>query len=203
MTQTAFIISSLIIILIPGTGVIYTVSTAMTSGKSKGIMAAFSCTLGIIPHLTASIVLTSLLMEINMQIFTWIRYAGVLYLFYLGIGMIRSKATLGLTCEEQKIKENPSILRRGILMNLLNPKVTLFIFSFIPQYVEATGTKYIMESIYLGLIFMVLTMIVFSLYAFIAGTITQLTQFSARTSSIIQKIFGLTFLVFAILLLTE
>lgn len=94
MNTSVFLITSLIIILIPGTGVIYTVSLGMSEGRKKAFFAALGCTAGILPHLCISIVLSSLLMRMDDRVFLAVKYIGVLYLIYLGAGMIFSKGKI-------------------------------------------------------------------------------------------------------------
>lgn len=202
MDTYTFLITSLIIILIPGTGVIYTISLGMTEGKKKSIFAALGCTVGIIPHLCISIALSSLLMQMNNTIFTVIKYMGVLYLIYLGIGMIFSKGNVGFS-ETQAESNTPAIIRRGILINLLNPKLTLFFFSFLPQYVSSDSTNYMAKSALLGILFMALTFIVFVGYGILAGTAKTWICRSPKQMSFIQKCFGVTFIVFAAKLALE
>lgn len=131
MNTYSFLITSLIIVLLPGTGVIYTISTGIMQGKKRSVIAAIGCTAGIIPHLVVSIVLSSLLMQMNETVYTVLRIAGVCYLLYLGIGMIFSQKTPGF--EDAKTDRNTlSVICHGIMINLLNPKLTLFFFSFLP-----------------------------------------------------------------------
>lgn len=94
MSFGAFLITSFIIILMPGTGVVYTISTGIMNGRHKSIVAAFGCTLGIVPHLCVSIALTSMLMQMNSTVFTIMRYAGAAYLIYMGVGMIDRKSVV-------------------------------------------------------------------------------------------------------------
>ncbi len=197
MNTYTFLITSLIIILIPGTGVIYTISLGMTEGRRKSIYAALGCTAGIIPHLCISIALSSLLMQLNSTVFTVMKYLGAFYLIYLGLGMMISNKTVQFS--EMKTESHArAIIKRGILINLLNPKLTLFFFSFLPQYVSSDSTHYVAKSFILGVIFMVLTLIVFIGYGLLAGSArTWLCQSSMRMS-ILQKCFGIIFIVLAV-----
>lgn len=125
MNTISFFITSFIIILIPGTGVTYTISTGITKGKKDSIFAALGCTLGIGPHLCLSIALSSFLMNMSHNAFFIIKIIGAIYLLYLGIGMIKSKTNFEL--ENNKLGNNAGkLIRRGIFINLLNPKLTLF-----------------------------------------------------------------------------
>ena len=197
MNTSAFLITSLIIILIPGTGVIYTVSLGMSEGRKKTFFAALGCTAGILPHLCISIVLSSLLMQMDDRVFLVVKYIGVLYLIYLGAGMIFSKGNVQFS-EHQEESRASAIIRRGVLINLLNPKLTLFFFSFLPQYVSSDSSNYMIKSSLLGLLFMVLTFIVFIGYGFLAGTAKEWLCQSPKRMSFLQKCFGITFIAFAV-----
>ena len=197
MNTYTFFITSFIIILIPGTGVIYTISVGISKGKKASILAAFGCTAGIIPHLCISIALSSLLVKMSSSAFTIMKLLGALYLLYLGAGMMLSKTKLKL--ENAKMEDNPvPIVCRGILINLLNPKLTLFFFSFLPQYVNSNGKNYIIESLTYGLTFMILTLIVFMGYGILGGTAKKLIINSPKRINLLQKFFGIIFVVFAV-----
>lgn len=202
MSFGAFLIASLIIILIPGTGVIYTISTGIMSGRHKSIVAALGCTLGIVPHLCLGIALTSLLMQMNNTVFTIMRYAGAAYLIYMGMGMILSKESIQFERKDEDERIIP-IIRKGILINLLNPKLTLFFFSFLPQYVRGTEGQFVLQSAVLGIAFMIMTFIVFVIYGLLAGTARRWIVKSEKRISVLQKIFGVTFIGFALKLALE
>lgn len=196
MDIAAFLITSLIVILIPGTGVIYTISTGIMEGKRMGVYAAVGCTAGIIPHLCVSIVFSSLLIQMDDTVFMIIKIAGALYLLYLGAGMIFSKSSLDF--ETATAERNFSrIIRRGILINLLNPKLTLFFLSLLPQYLVPNTVDYALQSLLLGCVFMLLTLVVFIGYGVLAGTAKALLTDSPKKVSIMQKSFGVLFIGFA------
>lgn len=104
MNIVSFIISSVIIIVIPGTGVIYTISTGLTKGKKASLYAAFGCTLGIVPHLVISLVLSALILNLGSTVFNIVKIAGALYLLYLGVGLIISKTKLDIKGSETDLK---------------------------------------------------------------------------------------------------
>lgn len=196
MNILSFFISSLIIVLIPGTGVIYTISTGLTKGKKASIFASIGCTAGIIPHLCLSIALSSLILQMGSQAFNIVKIAGALYLLYLGIGMMASKSKLNFEGSPDELK-TLSIVQQGILINLLNPKLTIFFFSFLPQYISVSKKNYYSQCLMLGLAFMLLTLIVFIGYGILAGSAKTFIEKSPRTTSILQKCFGLIFIAFA------
>jgi len=197
MNTYTFLITSLIIILIPGTGVIYTISTGITKGKKASVIAAIGCTAGIIPHLAVSIGLSSVLLKMSEQAFFVLKLIGALYLLYLGIGMLISKTKLDFaeTIDQEK---TATIIRRGVLINLLNPKLTLFFFSFLPQYISSNSQSYIKESFLIGTAFMMLTFLVFVLYGMLAGSMKRAITKSPKRLQRIQQLFGIIFITFAI-----
>lgn len=196
MNTYAFIITSLVIILIPGTGVIYTISTGLIKGKKASIIAALGCTAGILPHLFVSIALSSWLMNMNERAFFLLKSVGALYLLYLGISMIVSKTKLEFskTINEDKAA---TIIRKGVFINLLNPKLTLFFFAYLPQYINSNGGIYIIESFILGIAFMILTFIVFVIYGVMAGLMKVIFIKSPKGLKYIQGLFGIIFIAFA------
>ena len=197
MNTYTFLITSLIIILIPGTGVIYTISTGFSKGKKASMFAALGCTAGIVPHLCASIILSSLLMKNSPKAFLIIKIIGAFYLLYLGLGMLFSKS--GLNFDNARTEDKfIGIVPRGILINLLNPKLTLFFFSFLPQYVSSNSQNYTIECIMYGFAFMLLTFAVFIGYGMLAGTTKKFMINSPKCINLIQKLFGILFIIFAI-----
>lgn len=196
MNTITFLITSLIIILIPGTGVLYTISTGILKGRKASMFAAFGCTTGIVPHLCASILLSSFLVKMSPEIFLIIKMIGALYLLYLGFGILFSGN--GLEFGNAQTQDKPAtIIRRGILINLLNPKLTLFFFSFLPQYVSSKSQSYIIECLLYGFVFMILTFVVFVGYGMLAG-IAKIIINTPKLMNLIQKLFGIIFIVFAI-----
>jgi threonine/homoserine/homoserine lactone efflux protein len=197
MNTLNFLVASFIIILIPGTGVTYTISTGITKGKRASIFAALGCTIGIIPHLCISIALSSFIIKMSTNAFFILKLIGAMYLLYLGIGMIRSKTSFDLANNKSEEKAI-TIIRSGIFINLLNPKLTLFFFSFLPQYAKSISDNYISECLLYGFTFMVITLLVFIAYGLLAGITNKFFTNSPKRISLLQKIFGIIFIVFAI-----
>lgn len=197
MNIYTFILTSFIIIIIPGTGVIYTISVGLMKGNKAGMIAALGCTAGILPHLFVSIALSSWLQHMSEQAFFVLKSAGAFYLFYLGIGMILSKTKLDFS-KTIAIERSSAIIIKAVLINVLNPKLTLFFFSFLPQYVNSGSQNYVKESIGLGIVFMAVTFLVFALYGFLAGYMKALLHDSPKRIKRIQQVFGLIFIAFAV-----
>jgi len=173
----------------PGTGVIFTITTSLSGSKRNAILAAFGCTLGILPHILAAILGLSAVLNTSAQVLKIIKIIGVLYLTYLGIGLIRSN-------DQIEIKGNSpvkslKIVSKAILINLLNPKLTLFFFSFLPQFISPSiQRRGEIQMIILSLFFMGMTFIVFCLYGLMANLFKQLIMQSPQIMMKVQKAFG-------------
>ncbi|MDQ3303966.1 MAG: LysE family translocator [Actinomycetota bacterium] len=160
-----FLLTSLVVVLIPGTGVVYTVSSAIGGGRRRGLFAAVGCTLGIVPHMLAAMLGLSGIMQVGSVVFEAVRWAGVAYLVFMGMSMIRDAGTLPLDDGNASVDPMGLVVRRGILLNVLNPKLTLFFFAFLPQFLDASPGLLDAKLIWLGGIFMLMTLGVFAIYA--------------------------------------
>lgn len=196
MISLAFITTALIVVLVPGTGVIYTVSTGITGNRRETVFAAVGCTLGIVPHLTAGVLGVSAVLHASAEIFQFIKILGVLYLLYLGFGLIRKGSAIALEGKKNE-QGGAKIIGRAVLLNLLNPKLTLFFCSFLPQFIDRSGSSQTAQMLLLSAVFMLLTLIVFLLYGLLANYFKQLFVKSPRIISRIQKGFGCLLIGFA------
>lgn len=193
MISYGFILTSLIVVLIPGTGVIYTVSAGITGSKKDSIAAAIGCTAGIIPHLIAGISGLSAILHTSALVFRVIKMIGIAYLLYLGYGLIRDKACIEIK-EGIMVGNKMRIIIRGILLNLLNPKLTLFFFSFLPQFITNYQYSYIHQMITLSVFFMGLTLVIFIMYGLLANYFKQLFIGSPGLTRRIHQSFGIIFI---------
>ncbi|MFK7967422.1 MAG: LysE family translocator [Burkholderiaceae bacterium] len=161
-----YFLTSLVVVLLPGTGVIYTLAIGLGRGMRASSFAAFGCTLGIVPHLFAAIVGLAALLHASALAFQVIKFAGVLYLFYMAWGVLREDGALQVEGEQAPLPA-ATIVRNGFLLNILNPKLSLFFLAFLPQFVSAsvgTAMAQSMQMLVLGGIFMLLTFVVFVIY---------------------------------------
>lgn len=158
-----FLVTSLIVVLLPGTGVLYTLAVGLGQGMRASIWAAFGCTLGIVPHLIASIVGLAALLHTSAVAFQAIKYLGVLYLFYMAWSLLRDESALKLSAERQTMKP-ARIVMNSILLNVLNPKLSLFFLAFLPQFVPTGTAAPTATMIGLALVFMAMTFLVFLVY---------------------------------------
>ena len=195
MINSAFLITSIIVILLPGPGSIYTVSTAININKIKSIFAAIGCTFGILPHLLLGIVSMVIMQQLPTGIMSSIKIIGAIYLIYLGYSMINGDGAFDLTSEDQT--GNMRIMTHAVLINLLNPKLTLFFISFIPQFISDSD-RYLFEALQLGIIFMLLSFLIFACYSVLANVLSNRLLKSPNRLMWMNRLFGATFIVFAI-----
>ncbi|KAA0697667.1 LysE family translocator [Neorhizobium sp. P12A] len=165
-----YLLTSMVIILLPGTGVLYTLAYGLSKGWRASLLAAFGCTLGIVPHIVASVAGLAALLYASAMAFQVIKYLGVAYLFYMAFNVLCSGGSLQI--DESNRSVTPArIVINGILLNILNPKLSIFFLAFLPQFVPATSAAPTSDMLKLGLIFMALTFITFLGYgAFASAT---------------------------------
>jgi len=191
-----FLLTSLVVVLIPGTGVVYTVSSSIGGGR-RGLFAALGCTLGIVPHMLAAMLGLSGIMQAGSVVFEAVRWAGVAYLVFVGFTMIRDAGTLPLDDQDAPVGSAGSVVWRGILLNVLNPKLTLFFFAFLPQFLDASPGLLDMKLIELGGIFMLMTLVVFAVYALASAAFRDLVLAAPVARRWIERSFGAILIGFA------
>ncbi|MEQ8402512.1 MAG: LysE family translocator [Roseitalea porphyridii] len=163
-----FLITSIIVVLLPGTGVLYTLAVGLGQGTRASVYAAFGCTLGIVPHILASIIGLAALLHASAVAFQVIKYLGVIYLFYMAWSVLREGGALDVG-ENRTAMSQRRIVTNGIALNVLNPKLSLFFLAFLPQFVPATATSPTALMVGLALVFMALTFVVFVCYGAFAA----------------------------------
>lgn len=165
-----YFVTSLIVVLLPGTGVLYTLAFGIGKGWRASIVAAFGCTLGIVPHIFASIVGLAALLHTSALAFQLVKYLGVIYLFYMAWRMLREGGALQVSGRSEPTP-NRKIIVDGLLLNILNPKLSLFFLAFLPQFVPNNTSEPTYYMLGLAAIFMLLTFVVFIAYgAFASAT---------------------------------
>lgn len=163
-----FMITALIVVLIPGTGVVYTLAVGFGQGRLQSIYAAFGCTLGIVPHILASVLGLSAVLHTSAFLFQTVKYAGAAYLLYLAWQTLRDKGPLKFEADTQK-RSSFAIAKTGLLINILNPKLSIFFLAFLPQFVPLSAQNATLSMLGLGAVFMAMTFAVFVLYGVFAA----------------------------------
>lgn len=192
MFSIEFLMTSFIVVLIPGTGVLFTVSTALAQGRKASVYAALGCTLGIVPHLLATVFGLAAIMHTSAVAFTLLKYAGALYLFYLAVMTWKDKSTFDV--DEKSVKTKAfSLAIKAFLLNILNPKLTIFFLAFLPQFVQLDRPEPLMQMVFLSAVFMAMTFVVFVLYGFLAHLFRRRVIESPRIQSRLKKGFSTVF----------
>jgi len=165
----AFLLTSLLIVASPGTGVLYTVATGLARGKRASVIAAFGCTLGILPHMAAAITGLAALLHESAVAFQTLKYLGVAYLLYMAWKTLREHGRLNVATTIAP-RSATEVIIEAILINILNPKLSIFFFAFLPQFIDADEPHPLSRMLLLSGIFMLLTFVVFVAYgSFAAG----------------------------------
>jgi threonine/homoserine/homoserine lactone efflux protein len=191
------LLTSLVVVLIPGTGVVYTVSSSIAGGRLRGLIAAVGCTLGIVPHMLAAMLGLSGIMQAGSAVFEVVRWAGVAYLVFMGFSMIREAGALPLEDGDTPIDSAGSVVRRGILLNVLNPKLTLFFFAFLPQFLDASPGLLDPALVWLGGVFMLMTLAVFAVYALASAAFRDLILSAPVVRRWVERALGAFLIAFA------
>ena len=197
MINPEFLLASLVVVLIPGTGVIYTITTGLTLKWRASIAAAIGCTLGIVPHILASILGLSALLNMSAQVFSLLRIAGAVYLLYLAWNMWREAGTLEIN-QKSTGSSVTQIVIKAIAINLLNPKLTIFFFAFLPLFVSKDSASPTLEMITLSAVFMGMTFLIFALYGILASGISEYLINSSRAVKRLQQAFAAVLAIFAV-----
>ncbi|WP_150428420.1 LysE family translocator [Dechloromonas sp. CZR5] len=192
MVSLEFLVTSLIVVLIPGTGAIYTVSTGLVQGRRASVFAALGCTAGIIPHLMATVLGLAAVMHTSALAFQALKYAGVAYLFYVAYATWRDKSAFAV---DETLSGNSAValIVKAFLLNILNPKLTIFFLAFLPQFVPPGTSEPLLEFFKLSAIFMVMTFCVFVAYGFLAHAFRASVIESSRVQAWLRRGFAATF----------
>jgi threonine/homoserine/homoserine lactone efflux protein len=166
-----FLITSLIVVLIPGTGVVYTVMTGLSAGRRASIAAAFGCTLGIIPAVLASVAGLAAVLHTSAVLFQVLKYAGAAYLLYLAWMTLRETGAADTGAARQVEQALFPTVRTAFLINILNPKLSVFFLAFLPQFIDPVAGSAVAQLLFLGGVFMAMTFVVFVVYGAFAAMI--------------------------------
>ena len=192
MISLQFLITSLIVVLIPGTGVVFTISTGITQGRRAAVFAAIGCTAGIVPHLLATVLGLAAVMHASALAFQTLKYAGVVYLFFLAYATWRDKSAF-VVSDTPSASSAWTLIVRAFLLNILNPKLTIFFLAFLPQFVEHGAVSPLTQLLVLSSVFMAMTFVVFVVYGFLAHAFRTLVIESARVQNVMRHGFAAAF----------
>ncbi len=192
MPSLDFLITSLIVVLIPGSGVILTISTALVAGKRASLYTALGCTAGIVPHLLASILGLSAILHTSALAFQGLKFAGVAYLLYLAYATWRDRSAFAVDSTTKVGSAGHLVLRAGLL-NILNPKLTIFFLAFLPQFITPQGGSVTAQMLSLSGVFMLMTFVVFVLYGLLANLFRRAVIESPQVQNWLRRSFAASF----------
>jgi len=192
MPSLEFLVTALIIVLIPGSGVILTVSSALVAGRQACLWTATGCTLGIVPHLLASVLGLSALLHTSALAFQGLKFAGVAYLLYLAYATWRDRAAFAVDAHATPAAASQLVIK-ACLLNILNPKLTLFFLAFLPQFITPQAGSATVQMLSLSAVFMAMTFIVFVIYGLLAHLFRRAVIESPRVQAWLRRGFAASF----------
>jgi threonine/homoserine/homoserine lactone efflux protein len=187
-----FLITSFIVVVSPGTGVVYTLATGLSRGARASIAAAFGCTLGIIPHVAAAILGLAALLHTSAVLFHIFKYLGVAYLLYMAWNTLREHGALSVD-QKTDSRSLRQIIVEAVLINILNPKLSIFFLAFLPQFVSANELHPLARMSELSAVFMLMTFVVFVGYGLFAAAIRDHVISRPRVVTWMRRTFAAAF----------
>lgn len=189
-----FYLTSLVVVIAPGTGVVYTVAIGLARGVGPSCSAALGCTFGILPHMAAAVLGVAALLQASATAFQTFKVVGVLYLLYMAWSMLQEKGMLNVTPDENT-GSIARIATTGFLINILNPKLSIFFLAFLPQFIPINSASPIALMMLLSALFMAMTFLVFVGYGAFAASVRQHVITRPRVMTWIRRCFAASFVV--------
>jgi len=187
-----FLVTSFIIIVSPGTGVLYTLAIGLSRGSRASVVAAFGCTLGIVPHMAAAILGLAALLHTSALAFQTFKYVGVGYLLYMAWQALRARGTLKVE-KEVGARSAAQLTVTAILINILNPKLSIFFLAFLPQFISVNESHPLPRMLILSGVFMLMTFVVFVGYGLFAASIRDRIISRPRVLTWMRRTFAAAF----------
>jgi len=184
-----FLITTLVVVATPGTGVLYTVAAGLARGARASVIAAVGCTLGTLPHVLAAITGLAALLHTSAVAFQIVKYAGVAYLLYMAWNTIRDTGALAVEAEPGR-RSARQVIVSGVLVNILNPKLTIFFLAFLPQFIAPGSTNVLASMLWLSAVFMAVTFVVFVGYGLFAAAVRDHVISRPRVLTWVRRVFG-------------
>ncbi|MGC9538432.1 LysE family translocator [Streptomyces sp. UG1] len=189
----AFLLTTLVVVATPGTGVVYTLAAGLSRGPRASVVAAFGCTLGIVPHMVATITGVAALLHASATAFQILKYAGVAYLLYMAWATLRDKEGIAVDERDAAPLSSGRVIMRGVLINILNPKLTVFFLAFLPQFVDPAEANALPSMLALSAVFMAVTFVVFAAYGVLAASVRSHVISRPRVMTWLRRTFAGSF----------
>ena len=203
MISLQFLLTAFVVVLAPGTGVLYTLALGLGAGRRAAVWAALGCTLGIMPHILAATLGLAAVLHSSALLFQAVKFAGVLYLLYLAWQMLKSGGALSVSASKSAPQSGLTIAKRGALINILNPKLSVFFLALMPPFLSGVAESATQEMIVLGSIFMIMTFVIFVLYGLFAAQARSLILGSETVVKWLNRSFAALFAALAAKLAME
>jgi threonine/homoserine/homoserine lactone efflux protein len=197
MITLEFFLTSAVVVLTPGAGVLFTVSTGLSQGRLASLYAALGCTLGIVPHMAATALGLAAVMHAGALALQLLKFAGVIYLVYLAVATWRDHSAFSARASATA-SEPLKLVGKAVLLNLLNPKLTLFFMAFLPQFMNPADPAPMLRFAQLSLVFMGMTLAVFALYGALAHSFRQKVMASHSIQKTLRRSFSIAFATMAV-----
>lgn len=197
-----FLLTTLIVVATPGAGVLYTLAAGISRGWQASLVAAVACTLGIVPHMIAAVTGLAAIMHASALAFSVIKWLGVGYLLYLAWKTFRDESVFEVQSGPARVSPW-RVIMSGVLVNTLNPKLTIFFFAFLPQFVTAGSDGAVLHMVWLSAIFMAVTLVVFSIYGVFAAAVRREVVSRPRIVAWMRRSFAATYVILAGRLATQ
>ena len=186
-------VTTFVVVATPGTGVVYTLAAGLSRGARASLIAAVGCTLGIVPHMLAAITGLAAVLHTSAVAFQTLKYLGVAYLLFMAWSMLREKGALTVDESEPMPQSARRVITQGVLINILNPKLTIFFFAFLPQFVPSGAPHGVLTMVELSAVFMVATFVVFAAYGVLAAGVRSHVISRPRVMTWLRRVFAGSF----------
>lgn len=200
--EIEFLVTALIVVLLPGTGVLYTLAVGLGLGGRASAVAALGCTFGILPQLLLTTFGLSAIFHVSGAAFEIIKIGGALYLIFMAWQVLQDRSVLNLEADGVP-RSNYQLVGMGIWLNLLNPKIGLFFLAFLPQFVRPDAVNAKMDFFALGMIFVIMTLVIFIGYGLLASWVRNYVITRPCVMKGIRWIFAAAFIILGLRLVFE
>ena len=187
-----FLLTTLVVVATPGTGVLFTLAAGLARGARASVVAAVGCTRGIVPHMVAAITGLAALLHTSAVAFQGLKYLGVAYLLYMAWRTLQETGALAVE-EEGAPRSDRDVVLSGVLINILNPKLTIFFFAFLPQFVGPGDGSSVVRMLELSAVFMAVTLVVFAGYGLFAASVRRHIVSRPGVMAWMRRVFAGTF----------
>jgi threonine/homoserine/homoserine lactone efflux protein len=207
----AFLLTTLVVVATPGTGALYTIAAGLSRGRRASLVAAIGCTVGIVPHMVAAIAGLAALLYASSVAFATLKYLGVAYLLFLAWRTLRDRTPLTVNQDAARVhakgydppgppnsgKSDLRVVGDAVLINLLNPKLTIFFFAFLPQFLDPGQPSATLHMVALSGVFMGVTLVVFAAYGLFAAAVRTHVIGRPRVVTWMRRTFAASYAVLA------